>query len=51
MCGTQSVFLDAEIDLETKARALAKCDVGQADSEPATKWSKDRDLMAFLRSL
>jgi site-specific recombinase XerD len=27
----------AEIDLETKARALAKCDVGQADSEPATK--------------
>ena len=40
----------AEIDLETKARALAKCDVGQAGSEPA-KWGEDRDLMAFLRSL
>jgi site-specific recombinase XerD len=41
----------AEIDLETKARALAKCDVGQADAKPAMKWSKDRDLMSFLRSL
>lgn len=41
----------AEIDLETKARALAKCDVGEAATEPATKWGKNHGLMAFLRSL
>jgi integrase/recombinase XerD len=40
----------AEIDLEGKARALAKCDI---TDEHAIKrrWAKAPDLMAFLRSL
>ena len=41
----------AEIDLEMKARALAKCDVGQASSQPSERWGENRDLMSFLRSL
>ena len=40
----------AEVDLEMKARALAKCDVGKT-SQPKRRWSQDRGLMAFLRSL
>jgi len=40
----------AEIDLETKARALAKCDVGEAGRQDS-HWIQDRVLMAFLRSL
>ena len=40
----------AEIDLEMKARALAKCDVGEARRQDS-HWIHDRDLMAFLRSL
>ena len=40
----------AEIDLEGKAQALAKCDI---TDEHAIKrrWAKDPNLMAFLRSL
>ena len=43
----------AEIDLEMKARALAKCDVGEAGGarRQDSHWIQDRDLMAFLRSL
>lgn len=40
----------AEIDLETKAKALAKCEVGDA-TEPKSRWREDPELMAFLRSL
>jgi len=40
----------AEVDLEMKARALAKCDVGET-SQPSHRWSEDSSLMAFLRSL
>lgn len=40
----------AEIDLETKAKALAKCDVGDA-SKPKPCWRDDPGVMAFLRSL
>jgi len=40
----------AEIDLETKAKALAKCEVSAA-SEPKSRWREDPGLMAFLRSL
>ena len=40
----------AEIDLETKAKALAKCEVGDA-SKPKPRWREDPGLMAFLRSL
>ena len=40
----------AEIDLEMKARALAKCDVGEADRQDS-HWIQDHGLMAFLRSL
>ena len=40
----------AEIDLEMKARALAKCDVGEAGRQHS-HWVQDHGLMAFLRSL
>jgi integrase/recombinase XerD len=40
----------AEIDLETKAKALAKCEVGDA-SKPKPRWREDPELMTFLRSL
>lgn len=39
----------AEVDLEMKGRALAKCDVGETDQKH--HWKQDRELMAFLRSL
>jgi integrase/recombinase XerD len=39
----------AEVDLETKARALETCAVTGSDRSPA--WRKDKDLMAFLSSL
>ena len=40
----------AEVDLEMKGRALAKCDVGETNLKEH-HWNKDRTLMAFLRSL
>ena len=40
----------AEVDLEMKGRALAKCDVGET-GQPKHRWSEDSDLMGFLRSL
>ena len=40
----------AEIDLETKAQALAKCDVTQGH-KTTRLWANDPELMAFLRSL
>lgn len=40
----------AEIDLEAKARALAKCEVTE-QGKPVTPWREDQKLMAFLRSL
>jgi site-specific recombinase XerD len=40
----------AEIDLETKAKALARCEIGDAPkSKP--RWREEPGLMAFLRSL
>lgn len=39
----------AEVDLETKAKALETCAVTDSNRTPA--WHKDRDLMAFLSSL
>jgi site-specific recombinase XerD len=39
----------AEIDLETKARAIANCDL--ADSKPRRPWKADKGTMAFLRTL
>jgi len=38
-----------EIDLETKARALALCEVRQG--KRAKPWHHDKGLMAFLRAL
>jgi integrase/recombinase XerD len=39
----------AEVDLEMKAKALARCEVeGQANGEP---WKEDAGLMDFLRTL
>jgi site-specific recombinase XerC len=40
----------AEIDLEGKALALAKCDVTNERS-PRKRWVANPDLMQFLRSL
>ena len=40
----------AEIDLEMKAKALAKCEVTDA-STPKRHWREDPALMAFLRAL
>ena len=40
----------AEIDLEMKAKALAKCEVTDA-STPKRHWRDDPALMAFLRAL
>jgi integrase/recombinase XerD len=39
----------AEVDLETKAKALETCAVTSSDRTPV--WRKDKDLMAFLSSL
>ena len=40
----------AEIDLETKAKALAKCEVGEVP-KVKSRWRENPGLMAFLRSL
>jgi integrase/recombinase XerD len=40
----------AEIDLEGKAQALARCDVTN-EREPKKRWVANPDLMQFLRSL
>ena len=40
----------AEIDLEMKAKALAKCEVVDA-SKPQRRWRDDPALMTFLRAL
>jgi site-specific recombinase XerD len=40
----------AEIDLETKSKALAKCEVGEVP-KPKSRWRENPELMAFLRSL
>ncbi len=38
----------AEIDLETKARAMALCDIAEDGSE--RPWKEDKGVMAFLRA-
>ncbi len=40
----------AEIDLEMKAKALAKCEIAD-ENKPGRHWREDRSLMNFLRSL
>ena len=40
----------AEIDLEGKATALAKCDITN-EIGPTKRWVNNPDLMQFLRSL
>ena len=40
----------AEIDLEMKAKALAKCQVAEA-ANGTRRWRDDPKLMAFLYSL
>lgn len=39
----------AEIDLEMKAHALAKCQI--SDCYPKRRWKDDAALMAFLRTI
>jgi len=41
----------AETDIETKAKALAACEIGPDARRRAGRWSDDRSLMDFLRSL
>jgi len=40
----------AEIDLETKAKALARCEITDA-TKPRPSWRKNPELMQFLRAL
>ena len=40
----------AEIDLEMKAKALAKCEIN-SPKKTVMPWRKDASLMAFLNSL
>ena len=40
----------AEVDLEMKAKALARCEVAE-DSEAETPWREDKGLMELLRNL
>ena len=39
----------AEIDVETKAKAIARCDA--SESTPSAPWRDRKDLMQFLRAL
>ena len=39
----------AEVDLEMKAKALARCEISRTTSR--LKWRDDKDLMEFLRNL
>jgi hypothetical protein len=39
----------AEVDLETKAKALANCEV--KEDEPKKAWREDKGLMEFLKTL
>jgi len=39
----------AEVDLETKAKALANCEV--KEEKPKNPWRQDKELMQFLKSL
>jgi site-specific recombinase XerD len=41
----------AEVDLEMKAKALAQCEIPASASNRSNLWSKDPELMAFLKSL
>jgi integrase len=41
--------VNATADLETKAKAIARCEPGPAT--PARQWSEGKGLMAFLRNL
>ncbi len=45
----QTTTAYADIDLKTKAKAIAACDSFDLSLSP--EWQKDADLMAFLRSL
>lgn len=40
----------AEVDLEMKAKALAKCEV-EEEGQTQKPWGEDEGLMEFLRSL
>jgi integrase/recombinase XerD len=42
----------AEVDLDMKAKALARCEVpSEVESTHTADWHKDPDLMAFLKGL
>lgn len=41
----------AEIDLEMKAKALAKCEIPSQSKSSGKPWREDPDIIAFLRAL
>lgn len=41
----------AETDIETKAKALAACELGPGEPRKAGRWKEDQGLMMFLRNL
>jgi integrase len=45
----ETTLIYAEIDLATKAKALAHCEITPA--EPHKSWREDAGLLAFLRAL
>jgi integrase/recombinase XerD len=44
-----TTIIYAKVDLETKAKAIARCE--PAEAKPVRSWSNDNRLMTFLRSL
>jgi hypothetical protein len=49
LANTTNIY--AETDLETKAKALAHCEVPNSKTKTARHWRDDRDLMSFLQTL
>jgi hypothetical protein len=45
----ETTHLYAEVDVETKAKALATCEV--KGKRKAVPWKEDKGLMEFLRTL
>jgi site-specific recombinase XerC len=41
----------AETDIETKAKALAACEIGPDPKRRGGRWKDERGLMDFLRNL
>jgi integrase/recombinase XerD len=50
--GGETTNIYAEVDLDMKAKARARCEVpSEVESTHTADWHKDPDLMAFLKGL